>query len=75
MLSNSKKNHLQSVGLTYSEHFFRAYHIGQILFIGALKCFVHAICPDVWTNAYKDTIESLSYNGYNIRTEQTEKDE
>jgi hypothetical protein len=38
--------------------------IGWILFTGSIKCFVHALIPDVWTEAYADTIFILHYYGY-----------
>jgi hypothetical protein len=38
--------------------------IGWILFTGSIKCFVHALLPDVWTEAYSDTVFILHYYGY-----------
>jgi hypothetical protein len=54
-----RKNHLQKVGMTYSEHFFVSFKISKLFFQSSYLAFVHAIFPDSYITSSTDTIKKV----------------
>ena len=47
--------HLKQVGMTYIQHFVHANRLSAIYTKGAIKCFVHSIYPEAFTNCATST--------------------
>jgi hypothetical protein len=44
-MANPFTDHPRSVGESYGEHMGVAWSVGGALFVAALACFVHGLCP------------------------------
>tara|TARA_B100001250_G_scaffold181543_1_gene156217 strand:- start:5504 stop:5728 length:225 start_codon:yes stop_codon:yes gene_type:complete len=59
-MKNIFKEHPNSVGETYLEHFFKASSFGVKLLLIAIRVFVHAIFPWCFENTASDQVRRLN---------------
>ena len=59
-MKNIFKDHPNSVGETYIQHFFKAFSFGVKLFLLSLKVFVHAIFPWCFEHTASDQVSRLN---------------
>ena len=59
-MKNIFKHHLNAVGETYFQHFFKACSFGIKLILIAARVFVHAIFPWCFEHSVSEKIRSLN---------------
>ena len=59
-MKNIFKHHLNAVGETYFQHFFKACSFGIKLILMAVRAFVHAIFPWCFEHTTSDEISKLN---------------
>lgn len=68
-------NHLESINLTYKEHFIRSAELSGLLFIASLQAFVHAFIPQVFQTSTTDALIHITAKLHNKDTKCTQTDQ
>lgn len=52
--------HLKDVNMTFFEHFLFAMSLSNDFFVGSVKSFIHAICPEIYQTSTTDLIKTTN---------------
>ena len=68
-------NHLETVNLSYTDHFIRSAQLSGLLFVASFKALVHAFCPQLFQTSTTDAILHIATKLNNKDTKCTQTDQ
>ncbi len=54
--------HLKKIGKSYFSHLFGAWKMAVFFALGAIRCIIHGVIPDVDTTCAQDTVKRVNMN-------------
>ena len=60
--TDSNMGHLKEINKGYFSHLFGAWKMAGVFILGAIRCIIHGIIPDVDTTCAQDTAKRVNMN-------------